>query len=376
MKKKLLFIPGYFGSVLRDRKTNELRWVRITDFLSNDFDLQMSERDRPLKNDLINSEILLNVKLIPKLLEIESYGKTVKNLQKFCDENNRELHIVTYDWRDDFHASILKIASKIKELISQNNQKIEVVAHSNGGLLISYYLRYGDQDFENAVENWEGTNNISALSIVASPLHGAFSIFKHIQKGTPVLKNKKLMSSLDYTSFKSTYFLLPPIEFQKGYLIKKGDEFQSFNLFDINTWKKNSWGPYIIKHYKELPVNDVKFKKLLLRAQKFHELLQSQVNISPQDNLNIQVIQGYGRPTFFYPTFKNKKSIKEYHYPRLDRIDGDGVVTKMATAPLHWFQIFNLKNEQIKGEHLKIMAELKHQKSIHRFLLNHKEKSV
>jgi len=224
--KKLLFIPGYFGSTLIDRKTKELRWVRVPDFFQNKADLRMTESysDLPPVHDVVEGDILLKVKLIPKILEIESYDKTLKHLQKLCDETSRELHVITYDWRDDFHASILKIAKKIDEL-TKDGQKIDIVAHSNGGILISYYLRYGIQDFNNASENWDGLNRIDKLSIVASPLRGAFSLFKHMKDGTTVLKNKRMMGSLDYTSFKSSYFFIPYKDWQKGYIGKKGHEF-------------------------------------------------------------------------------------------------------------------------------------------------------
>ena len=79
MKKiKVLFVPGYAGSTLIERKTKKLRWVRLSDFFSNKYDLSMTESysDFPMKNDLIADQILMKVKLIPKILEIESYEKT------------------------------------------------------------------------------------------------------------------------------------------------------------------------------------------------------------------------------------------------------------------------------------------------------------
>jgi hypothetical protein len=319
-------------------------------------------------NDLIDDKILMSVKLIPKILEVESYQKTLKHLNKLCLGTNRELHTVTYDWRDDFHASIKKIAKKISSM-TKSGEKIEIVAHSNGGILLAYYLRYGAQDFDDAIENWEGLSKISKLSIVASPLFGAYSLFKHIKDGTPVLKNKKLMSSLDYTSFRSTYFFLPTKEFQKGFLEKKGTEFVNINLFDQKNWIANKWGPYQETHQKELPVNDQKFKLLLGRSKKFQALLHAKVENKPQEQVDIQVVQAIGRPTYFYPTFYNVGNIEKYHYPKFDRVDGDGVVASVSSKPLEWFKLFNLEYKVIKAEHLKVISDFKHQKVIHEFLL-------
>ncbi len=370
-KTKVLFIPGYFGSTLIEKNNHNLRWVKTTDFFANKKNLCMTESysDLPVRNDVIPDKILMKVKIIPKILEVESYGKTLKHLTSFCNQNNRELHTVVYDWRDDFYESIKRIAIKISELTSEGT-KIEVVAHSNGGLLLAYYLRFGDQDFEDAIENWSGTSKISKASIVASPLRGAFAVFKHLKDGTPVLKNKKLMGSLDYTSFKSTYFFLPINEFSYGHKLSNGKNKESINLFDIEIWKKNKWGPYIDTHQKELPVNDLKFKKILKRAELFQKLMIQDIQNKPNENLKIQVIRGIGRSTFFHPTFKYTEQIRHYHYPKKDRDDGDGVVFGESSRALPWFNEFKLTTvEFLNAEHLKLLSELKYQKTVHEFLV-------
>jgi hypothetical protein len=366
---KLLFIPGYFGSTLVEKDSKALRWVRISDFFSNVHDLNMTESysDLPKKHDLVDDQILYKIKLIPKILEIESYDKTLKHLKSFCHETNRELHTVTYDWRDDFYASIVKVGKKILEL-SASGEKIEVVAHSNGGILISYFLRFGLNDFFAASENWEGCNYVSKVSIVASPLHGAFSLFKHMKDGTTVLKNKKLMGSLDYTSFRSSYFFLPPRKFHQGYIGKQGDILQEFDLYNVDNWKKYKWGPYKDEHQALIPVNDQKFKTLLSRAEKFQELMQSEVSTKPTHPVSIQVLRGVGRKTYFYPTFISSDSIANYHYPKEDRENGDGVVAHQSGEPLHWFSHHRLTYETLNAEHLKIISEHKYQKHIHHFL--------
>lgn len=371
MSKKLLFIPGYFGSTLIEKKTGKLRWVRVSDFFANKYDLCMTESysDLAKKHDLVDDQILMKVKLIPKILEIESYDKTLKHLKKFCDETNRELHTVTYDWRDDFYLSIKKISKKIKELAA-NGEKIDIVAHSNGGLLISYFIRFGDQDFFEAKENWEGCQYLDNVSIVASPLHGAFSLFKHIKDGTTVLKNKRMMGSLDYSSFASSYFFLPPVQYQRGYLFQKGISYKVFDLFNVDYWKKYKWGPYIEKHQAEVPVNDQKFGLILKRAKQFQSLLHKEIESTPNQKLKIQVIRGVGLLTYFYPTFKDEKSIEHYLYPKEDRENGDGVVAHMSAEPLHWFNQFELHYETIKAEHLKVISDYKFQRHIHEFLRN------
>lgn len=371
MKKVVLFVPGYFGSTLVERQSKALRWVRVSDFFSNKWDLAMTESysDLPQKNDLMEGDLLFKVSVIPKVLEIESYEKTIKHLQKFCVQTNRVLHWVTYDWRDDFHASVLKIADKIESL-SAEGYSVEVVAHSMGGYLMSYYLRYGRQDFPTAVENWEGSQHITKLAIVASPLRGVFSLFKHMREGSNVLRNKKLMGSLDYTTFKSTYFFLPHSGHQLAQVMNgKSRDYFPMNLMNVDNFKKYSWGPYEPKHLAEVSVNEEKFQSIIERAKKFHQLMEAPTSVSPQKKIPLLVFRGIGRPTYFYPTFKKNELCHEYSYHKNQRVDGDGIVADFSSVALPWFNEHHLVTKTNKEEHLKILSHYKSQKLIHDFLI-------
>jgi hypothetical protein len=96
--------------------------------------------------------------------------------------------------------------------------------------------------------------------------------------------------------------------------------------------------------------------------------MQADVAIPPSEKVSIQVVRGIGLLTYFYPTFQEINSIQKYMYPNEDRENGDGVVAHMSAQPLHWFSAFNLEFKTLKAEHLKIISELKFQKTIHEFL--------
>jgi hypothetical protein len=75
-----------------------------------------------------------------------------------------------------------------------------------------------------------------------------------------------------------------------------------------------------------------------------------------------------GFTTLFYPTMKEDTSLA-YHYPKQDRIDGDGIVASHSSAPLHWFKEHHLRFDSIQSaQHLKIISEYHFQKRIHDFL--------
>lgn len=375
MKTKVLFIPGYMGSILEERHSKKVRWVRVSDFFSNKWDLSMTETysDLPKKNDLVPGDLLFQVKIIPKFLEVESYNKTFHHLEKFCSQNKRELHYVTFDWREDFHLSLKRIGERIDELTSDGS-KIEIIAHSTGGYLISYYLRYGDQDFFTAKENWDGCKKIAKVAIVASPLRGALSLLKHMNEGTPALRNKRLLGSLDYSTFKSTYFFIPHRSFLKFQVIngKKRSLLEGLDLSKVETYKKHQWGPYRPNHLNELKVIDEKLQAVIDRANKFQELMLAEISEKPLEKTKIFVLRGIGRKTYFYPTIKENQLTKkplDISYKKNERIDGDGIVAGLSSEPLPWFFAHHLETHTNKEEHLKIISNYHSQKLIHQFLL-------
>lgn len=374
MKTKLLFIPGYMGSILEERHSKKVRWVRVSDFFSNIWDLSMTETysDLPKKNDLVPGDLLFQVKIIPKFLEVESYNKTFIHLEKFCAQTNRELHYVTFDWREDFYHGIQRISEKVNEL-TNDGSKVEIVAHSTGGYMASYYLRYGDQDFSSAQENWEGATKIAKLAIVASPLRGALSLLKHMNEGTAALRNKKLLGSLDYSTFKSSYFFIPHHEFLKFQILKgkKRTLIDGLDLSSTDSYKKNQWGPYRPEHLNEIAVNDEKLQKIIDRAIQFQELMFAKVALKPADKIKIFVLRGLGRPTYFYPTIKEnslKANPLKISYKKNERVDGDGIVTAFSSEPLEWFYEHQVEVCTNKEEHLKIISNYHSQKHIHQFL--------
>lgn len=374
MRTKVLFIPGYMGSILEERHSKKVRWVRVSDFFSNTWDLSMTETysDLPKKNDLVPGDLLFQVKVIPKVFEVESYNKTFFHLEKFCAENNRELHYVTFDWREDFYLSLKRISEKINDLTS-DGEKVEVIAHSTGGYLASYYLRYGDQDFLDAKENWYGIQKISKLALVASPFRGALSLLKHMNEGTAALRNKKLLGSLDYSTFKSSYFFIPHKNVLK-YQMRKGATYHlidGLDLSNVEIYKKNQWGPFKPSNERELAVNEEKLQKIIDRACAFQQLMHAPVSIRPNFKIDLLVLRGIGRPTYFYPTLKeNQLSVfpQIISYRKNERIDGDGIVAGLSSEALDWFSEHNLEVCTNSEEHLKIISNYHSQKVIHQFL--------
>ncbi|MEO0883331.1 MAG: hypothetical protein AAFY34_11475, partial [Pseudomonadota bacterium] len=132
-----------------------------------------------------------------------------------------------YDWRRDNveNAARLKrfiddrrtyIQAEYKKRYGIENAdvKFDIVAHSMGGLLTRYFLRYGDapllEDGSDPEVTWAGASDVEKVILVGTPNGGASETLEQLQtgytKGRPVLP---LYPSFIMGTFPSVYQLLP-----------------------------------------------------------------------------------------------------------------------------------------------------------------------
>ena len=370
-RKIILFIPGYYGSRLKNAETGKLLWAKASNFLFSNEGLSENIPGTNIgdKKKLVTDGILDSVTIVPRLFHYDAYEDTLEHLQKFADENDHELHTMDYDWRDDFINCLKVIDAKIHSLNLKETDELTVIAHSMGGLLMSYYIRYGSQDVENAVEDWRGLNRLSKLVLVAPPLHGLMILFRDIGEGTSRGFNRTLLSSLDYSTFKSSYFFLPDV----GDDVAKTEEGKMVNLkiHEIENWEINDWGPFKFAAPEERPIVREFISKLMKRSKKFHELLKAPVQNEPSKKIPLLHLWGVGNKTKEIATvFKNKKGQIDYRFDSSGEVDGDGTVTKNSGRSLEYFKKFHYKGREEKDGHLEILSDKDSQKTIHDFLLN------
>lgn len=271
-QKILLFIPGYYGSILKEKSSGKIRWAKATNFLFSQVGVstRIPGTEIGSTNELVVDDVLKNVLVLPNLWDVDSYGKTLKQLEQFSVENQMRLETVAYDWRDDFHNSVKVIDQKINGFNLDSDDELYVVGHSTGALLMAYYLRYGSQDLDEAVENWDGLKKITKTALIAPPLHGLMILFRDMEDGTRLGVNRSLLSGLEYSTFKSTYFFLPP----KGedIAINESKEKIILGIHDIDKWEKNAWGPFKFAKKSEIKTVHAFVQKYINRSEKFHAL--------------------------------------------------------------------------------------------------------
>lgn len=164
-----------------------------------------------------------------------------------------------YDWRKDNaeNAALLKAfideqKAYIREEykanfgIDKDDIKFDIVAHSMGGLLTRYFLRYGDQplpaDGSLPELNWAGAEDVERIILVGTPNAGAGESFEQLlngyDPGKPVLPHYP--ASLLGT-FPSIYELLPRPRHNR---LIWDDEAETpvGNFYDGELWVEHGWG--------------------------------------------------------------------------------------------------------------------------------------
>jgi pimeloyl-ACP methyl ester carboxylesterase len=367
-KKILLFIPGYYGSTLKEKDTGKLRWAKASQFFFSQkgVSIQIPGTTIGSTDELVVGDVLENVLVIPKLWDVDSYKSTLKQLDQFASDHQMRLETAPYDWREDFNISLSAIDKKIKSFNLGPNDELYVVGHSTGALLLAYYLRYGAQDVDHAVENWAGLKLIKKAALIAPPLHGLMILFRDMEDGTSLGLNRTLLNGLDYSTFRSTFFFLPPRGEDIG--LNENKEKISLNIHDVDNWKKNSWGPFKYARASEVESIQKFVQKYMSRSEKFHALLRAPITTAPPKKLPLLHMRGLGTKTKEYALTKMKNERMTYSFGKDSEVDGDGTVTALSGVPLEYFRALDFTTIDSGLGHLEILSDPASQIFIQDFL--------
>lgn len=234
----IIFIPGYYGTALKRDATNKRTWLTAWELILGNNTLALDEigLEIPGAEPYSPDGILKQINLIPGLFSIDIYGDAIDKLNTL---SGFKVIQFTYDWRRNNMLAIKKLGELVDQLKKTNNNgKIIIVAHSMGGLITSYYLRYGIQPLKSAQENWAGAKKIDKVVMAGVPFRGVVSVFRNMQIGSQFGLNKTLLKSHAIASFVSSYqtLFLDPDKVLNNQLEPYS------GVHDAQTWKQHHWG--------------------------------------------------------------------------------------------------------------------------------------
>lgn len=126
----------------------------------------------------------------------------------------------------------------------ESGWRFDVVAHSMGGLVARYYLRFGGEelpaDGSLPEVTWAGAREIDRLVMVGTPNFGSMQSLQNLVDG---FQPAALLPHYDRAllgTMTSIYELLP--RSGMGLVLDADEEPIEFDLFDVQNWDRNGWG--------------------------------------------------------------------------------------------------------------------------------------
>ncbi len=161
-----------------------------------------------------------------------------------------------YDWRKDVVENSRRLDTFLAETagyvaeedkkrgIRRKELRFDVVAHSYGGLIARYYLRYGAADVCKNDDlprvDWRGSRYISRLILLGAPNTGSAEAFQSLLKGWKYSWLMPRFQPALIATFPSVYQLLPRPR-HKIFTDASGSTVE-VDLYDVDFWEQNNLG--------------------------------------------------------------------------------------------------------------------------------------
>ncbi len=384
----VILIHGIMGSKLRNKNNlKELWFGSLSNLIFSNYN-NIGLKINPLTLDPVSTGVE-PFDIADKAAGTDYYHSIIQTLQQYggykltpigeeVRDEQRRLYVFTYDWRQDNVKSAKKLhqfIQEIKKSYAKPDLKVDLVAHSMGGLVSRYYLRYGNVDVLNDNDfpvNLLGAKNVRKVVLLGTPNLGSVGSVESFITGLQIGLRKIPTEVL--ATMPSVYQLFP--HSINNWLINiDGKELQR-DVFDSNIWETFQWSIYdpkvqkrVLKQFDEpqqgqdyLVTLKKYFHKHLERARRFLWSLSVPIEnpgykivVMGGDcsmttaRLLVEEVDGYSITRLKPSQIKNPKAGVDYENLMLE--PGDGTVTKASllardvldpTAPRHEYSFFPL----------------------------------
>ncbi len=238
-------------------------------------------------------------------------------------ENARRLHEFILEKRAYVQAELLR-----RYGIRRDDLKFDVIAHSMGGLLLRYYLEYGDtplpEDGSLPRVTWAGAANVARAVFVATPNAGSAEALANLVEGVRFSWVLPGYGPVVIGTFPSLYQLLPRAR-HRAVVDADG---KPLDPFVVATWERFGWGlaspradeslavllPEVADPAARRRIARDHLAKSLARARQLDAALD--LPATPPPGLTLHLFAGDAEPT-----------------PAVLGVDRDGKLAVRATAP-------------------------------------------
>ncbi len=297
--------------------------------------------------------------------------------------------IFYYDWRRDISENAVELErymtrqrrylqAKYEELYGLKDYDIQfdLIAHSMGGLLARYFVRYGgtvlpDDEKEELPVTMKGAEYVDRVVIIGTPNAGYVDTLIELTEGLRLAPASPAYPKSIIGSFVSYYQMLPNLE---GRHVIWSDNKKPVDYLSLNTWKKLKWGladpnqdkwlkeilPHVETPEERYAIALDHLDKCLKRARQFKKAMQIHAEAYPSD-VSVFLIAGDAVMTNHTLAVNRKSGELQV----LNRDAGDGKITAssarldlrdggewlfFSNSPINWRAVYYLP-----GSHMGIM---------------------
>lgn len=272
-RRAVIFVPGFKGSALARSDDGELVWISPWEALFGDRTLALESFGltpaATPAGDLVPTGVLGGLSAIFGLYHYDIYETWLTDLASIDD--GVTVVELAYDWRMSIPTAARSLAAAVRTLRERGAERVSIVAHSMGGLVTAYYLRYGDADpaavRDGAFDEWSGARRVDRVVFAYVPFGGTLAILRDMRLGVTTGLNKTLLDPIALSSFPSSYALLPTAD---DTLLDTNGRVIRASLLDESTWQRYHLG--ITDRLRD-PHERQKITRLLAEAAELHALL-------------------------------------------------------------------------------------------------------
>jgi pimeloyl-ACP methyl ester carboxylesterase len=252
----VIIVPGLMGSRLADRNTGVEAWPGSTRKLLTSAYLPLALRIDPETLEP-KDDGLFATRLFDGVIGLDFYGKVVRALQEAggyqrgtpglpVTGRKAQFYAFAYDWRQDNIVTVRALDALIEQIRRDYGDpalRVDVIAHSMGGLVVRYYERYGTADVlqgNSFPVTGAGARKLRRVVLLGTPNEGSVSAIHHFLNGYRVGVSR--MPNEGIATMPSTYQLFPhPLV--PWIITTRGEPLQR-DLFDVKVWQRLGWSVF------------------------------------------------------------------------------------------------------------------------------------
>ncbi len=307
----LIVIPGIMGSRLRRVDDGRELWPgSLANFVLGRDLSDLALPVQPTDSDAPASPALRAGGIFHEIAGHDFYGRLLRTLGGAggyacvpieAVDSTTNCVLFAWDWRKGMVAGALELdalVERLRALRGDPRLQVDIVAHSAGGLLARYFVRYGGTDVLDQTDptvTYAGGHKVRQAVLIGTPNYGSVTALQRSITGVPVGLARIQPETI--ATMPGMFQLLPHPD--RTWMIDIQGRRIDLDLFNAAVWRRHQWSiwdPKVRRRVRagfdaddrgqdqaraHLAALESRFALELVRAARFHRALSRRVAAGP-----------------------------------------------------------------------------------------------